>query len=333
MLFIVAALVSVVARIPSSVSWSGDNDGPSPTHDDLETFRETATLGKDKATTSYNYHQLRERVASNAERIQSLEQQLAARDEQINELLRAVREERKRPRTVNQTTEVAAAALEQITVPTLSEVAAAALEQSISTVPTTHRIYGEHLMPIMPEARRGKGSPEIFNIGTGCHKAGGTKGARGWGGITELWTMLIPYFSWANVDGSCAGCIDPAATNFNASANEDDGSCQYVVLGCTSSLATNYARQANIDDGSCAIPVRGCMSPLASNFDSNANVDGGCLHIITGCTSSSAVNYVSSANMDDDSCIERTASKTRRPYEDLLGDGPRRRPMPPTRPE
>jgi hypothetical protein len=47
--------------------------------------------------------QLRQRVSADAERIQSLEQQLAAKDKQIDELLKAAREERKRPRTVNNT--------------------------------------------------------------------------------------------------------------------------------------------------------------------------------------------------------------------------------------
>ena len=45
--------------------------------------------------------QLRQRISADADRIQSLEHQLASKDKQINELLKAAREERKRPRTVN----------------------------------------------------------------------------------------------------------------------------------------------------------------------------------------------------------------------------------------
>jgi hypothetical protein len=61
-------------------------------------------------------------------------------------------------------------------------------------------------------------------------------------------------------DASCAlpdpvlGCTDPAATNYNSSATQDDDSCQYppeVVSGCTDSTATNYNANATKDDGSC----------------------------------------------------------------------------------
>lgn len=53
------------------------------------------------------------------------------------------------------------------------------------------------------------------------------------------------------------GCIDANATNFDADANEDDGSCEFEitppppVAGCTDENATNYAAEANQDDGSC----------------------------------------------------------------------------------
>jgi len=46
------------------------------------------------------------------------------------------------------------------------------------------------------------------------------------------------------------GCTDPNAANYDASANMDDGSCDY--LGCMDNLATNYDANATIDDGSCA---------------------------------------------------------------------------------
>jgi hypothetical protein len=45
------------------------------------------------------------------------------------------------------------------------------------------------------------------------------------------------------------GCTDSTATNYNALANTDDGTC--IMIGCTDSNACNYVTLANIDDGSC----------------------------------------------------------------------------------
>ena len=50
------------------------------------------------------------------------------------------------------------------------------------------------------------------------------------------------------------GCTDSTATNFDSSATEDDGSCEYPsepILGCTNNTATNYDAEATQDDGTC----------------------------------------------------------------------------------
>ena len=84
------------------------------------------------------------------------------------------------------------------------------------------------------------------------------------------------------------GCTDSSATNYNASATVDDGSCTYLpVSGCTDPTATNYDATATVDDGSCTYPiVRGCMDPTATNYDPTATFDDG------SCTYAPSLNCV-----------------------------------------
>lgn len=71
------------------------------------------------------------------------------------------------------------------------------------------------------------------------------------------------------------GCIDSSASNYNASANQDDGSCVYYVYGCTDPNATNYNASANQDNGTCIYHTLGCTDVSAENYNPNANQDDG----------------------------------------------------------
>ena len=74
------------------------------------------------------------------------------------------------------------------------------------------------------------------------------------------------------------GCTAPAATNYNAEAGYDDGSCTYSptpqpttpptlpVLGCTDPTATNYNANATVDNGSCQYNI-----PNVGNFTVTKN--------------------------------------------------------------
>ncbi|MDA8611312.1 hypothetical protein N9L18_00400 [Candidatus Pacebacteria bacterium] len=73
------------------------------------------------------------------------------------------------------------------------------------------------------------------------------------------------------------GCTDLGATNYNASANWDNGSCTYpVTQGCTDPDATNYDPDATDNDGSCTYPpTQGCTDPEAINYNPSAVDDNG----------------------------------------------------------
>lgn len=75
-----------------------------------------------------------------------------------------------------------------------------------------------------------------------------------------------------------SGCADVAAVNYDATANFDDGSCDY--LGCTDGSACNYDEQATIDDGTCTDICLGCTADQAVNYDPIANIDDGSCLII-----------------------------------------------------
>ena len=83
-----------------------------------------------------------------------------------------------------------------------------------------------------------------------CIRDSGTVLATGFGaGFTDggAATSLI-----VSVNAGCpTGCTDPAATNYDASALIDDGSCVIPNQGCTDPNATNYDSTAINDDGSC----------------------------------------------------------------------------------
>ena len=59
---------------------------------------------------------------------------------------------------------------------------------------------------------------------------------------------------YLNVTEPVQGCTDSDANNYNSTATEDDGSCEYdeePVSGCTDSDANNFDSAATEDDGSC----------------------------------------------------------------------------------
>ena len=129
---------------------------------------------------------------------------------------------------------------------------------------------------------------------------------------------------------SCAGCTNPNAPNYDATATIDDGSCQ-DILGCTDVEACNYSSIATLNDGTCdylSCLVQGCTDATACNYNPDAEAndgtceypdagydcDGVCLvdtdgdgvcdmYEIFGCDDVNATNYSSDVTENDGSCV------------------------------
>ena len=73
---------------------------------------------------------------------------------------------------------------------------------------------------------------------------------------------------------NACGCTDAGASNYDPSAEYDDGSCEFVIPGCTDATACNYAEDANEDDGSCL--SNDALGLCGGSCDADADADGIC---------------------------------------------------------
>ena len=138
-----------------------------------------------------------------------------------------------------------------------------------------------------------------------------------------------------NENGICdldelGGCTSSLACNYDATATEDDGSCDFIsciTFGCSDDLACNYDASADYDDGTCeyanfpyncsgeciadddgdgvcdSFEIFGCDDPTACNYSSGVtNADDSCTYDCYGCTDPSACNFDSTAVFNDVSC-------------------------------
>ncbi len=67
----------------------------------------------------------------------------------------------------------------------------------------------------------------------------------------ELRDVQVQGSSASNPADNACGCTNIQATNYDPSADYDDGSCDGVAEGCTDMAACNFDAAADVDDGSC----------------------------------------------------------------------------------
>ena len=131
------------------------------------------------------------------------------------------------------------------------------------------------------------------------------------GSSLEVWNGSEPVFigDWSWEDFAFTGLV------YDNGVEVGCGVLYLQVEGCTDPLACNYDASANLDDGSCQFPS--CNDPLACNYDECSDPTSVCYNALDcydastctyaigwspGCTYSDATNYDPTATVDDGSC-------------------------------
>ena len=146
---------------------------------------------------------------------------------------------------------------------------------------------------------------------------------------------------------SCQGCMNPIASNYNASATSDNGSCLYAA-GCMDPTANNTSLNAVADcDGNLVIDggeyaaqtgnpysqwpsySLGGVDQWTNTYIASGNMvttgctdpNNDCTYTIFGCTDVNAFNYNGTANSDDGTCAYEACGNAGATNYFVLGGG------------
>ena len=93
--------------------------------------------------------------------------------------------------------------------------------------------------------------------------------------------------------GTCGGCIDDSANNYDPDAFYDDGSCDFSPVGCTDESACNYSPTATEDNGSCIYATD------QLDCDGNCLVETDCAGVCGGTALADAIGVCNGGCIED----------------------------------
>ena len=127
---------------------------------------------------------------------------------------------------------------------------------------------------------------DMICLSAGCYIISVTEGdwasEVSWSLDLEDGTTLVaggaPDSQTISVGGAVCGCTDAGACNYDETATDEDGSCEYeTCAGCTDASSCSYDETATIDDGTCC--YSNCVD--IQMFDSFGDGWNGASYVLT----------------------------------------------------